>query len=195
MPITSKIKVGDQIWLRDQTKGTKEPFVTGDVIKSQQDGKRITARNNKTKEEITCDLATADIFAANPKDNFANDHCALIHLNEPCILENSRGRYMTDEIYTYTGKILVALNPFGPLPLYGEEKMKVYIDKDTGAKGCPPHLYAMAEQSYKHVKRHKARRAWSCRASRARARPRRPSTSCATSPSAPNRSAARPQAS
>ena len=27
--------------------------------------------------------------------------------------------------------------------------MKVYIDKDTGAKGCPPHLYAMAEQSYK----------------------------------------------
>jgi len=27
MPITSKIKVGDQIWLRDQTKGTKEPFV------------------------------------------------------------------------------------------------------------------------------------------------------------------------
>ena len=34
-----------------------------------------------------------DIFAANPKDNFAPDHCALIHLNEPCILENSRGRY------------------------------------------------------------------------------------------------------
>ena len=33
-----------------------------------------------------------DIFAANPKDNFAPDHCALIHLNEPCILENSRGR-------------------------------------------------------------------------------------------------------
>ena len=29
------------------------------MIKSQQDGKRITARNNKTKEEITCDLATA----------------------------------------------------------------------------------------------------------------------------------------
>ena len=34
--------------------------------------------------------------------------------------------------------------------------MKIYIDKDTGAKGCPPHLYAMAEQSYKHVKRHKS---------------------------------------
>jgi len=32
MPITSKIKVGDTVWLRDQTKGTKEPFVTGEVV-------------------------------------------------------------------------------------------------------------------------------------------------------------------
>ena len=49
----------------------------------------------------------------------AADHCALIQLNEPCILENTRLRYMQDEIYTYTGKILVALNPFGPLKIYG----------------------------------------------------------------------------
>ena len=27
MPVTSKIKVGDSVWLRDNTKGTKEPFV------------------------------------------------------------------------------------------------------------------------------------------------------------------------
>jgi len=27
MPIVSKIKVGDATWLRDNSKGTKEPFV------------------------------------------------------------------------------------------------------------------------------------------------------------------------
>ena len=116
MPVTSKIKVGDSVWLRDNTKGTKEPFVTASVINSQQGGKRITAKNSKTNEEVICDLSSADIFPANPTDQTAPDHCALIHLNEPCILENSRKRYMTKEIYTYTGKILVALNPFDPRP-------------------------------------------------------------------------------
>ena len=78
-------------WPRDNTKGTKEPFVTASVINSQQGGKRITAKNSKTNEEVICDLSSADIFPANPADQFAPDHCALIHLNEPCILENSRG--------------------------------------------------------------------------------------------------------
>jgi len=156
MPITSKLKVDDKVWLRDNSKNTKTPFIVSTVINSQQGGKRITAKNSKTNEEVICDMSSADIFPANPFDQFAPDHCALIHLNEPCVLENSRGRYLSDQIYTYVGKILVALNPFASLPIYGEDIMKNYIDKDTGAKGCPPHLYAMGEQSYKHVKRMKA---------------------------------------
>ena len=155
MPITSKIKLDDDVWLRDSTKGTKEPFVKAKVINSQQGGKRITAKNSKTGEEVICDLSSADIFPANPADQFAPDHCALIHLNEPCVLENSRGRYMEDKIYTYTGKILVALNPFGPLPIYSEDIMAKYKDKDIGAKGLDPHVYAMGEAAFKHVKRHK----------------------------------------
>ena len=69
---------------------------------------------------MICDLSSADIFPANPADQFAPAHCALIHLNEPCILENSKLRFVEGQIYTYTGKILVALNPFAQLPIYGE---------------------------------------------------------------------------
>ena len=43
MPIVSKIKTGDATWLRDNSKGTKEPFVKAEVTNSQQGGKRITA--------------------------------------------------------------------------------------------------------------------------------------------------------
>ena len=76
--------------------------------------------------------------------------------SQPCILENTRLRYNENQVYTYTGKILVALNPFGPLPgVYGEDVMQKYIDKDVGAKGVDPHVYAMGEASFKHVKRWK----------------------------------------
>ena len=35
MPIVSKIKTGDATWLRDNSKGTKEPFVKAEVTNSQ----------------------------------------------------------------------------------------------------------------------------------------------------------------
>jgi myosin heavy subunit len=148
-----KVKVGDSVWLRGG-KGS-DPFVQATIGNVQQNGARITVKRAAGGEE-TLDTAKADFFPSNEKDLMTSDHCALIHLNEPCVLENTRLRYQKDKIYTYTGKILVALNPFGSLPIYGEKIMEKYIDKDTGAKGCPPHLYAMGEQSYKHVKRHKA---------------------------------------
>jgi hypothetical protein len=42
----------------------------------------------------------------------------LNDLNEPTILHNLRNRYKKNEIYTYVGTILIAVNPFKLLPLY-----------------------------------------------------------------------------
>jgi len=126
------------------------------VTNVQQNGARVTVRRAQGGPEETLDTSKHDIFPANVQGLTTNDHCALIHLNEPCVLENSKLRFLRDEIYTYTGKILVALNPFGPLPVYGESQMATYVDKEIGAKGLSPHLYAMGEAAYKHVKRHKS---------------------------------------
>ena len=149
-----KTKEKDKVWLRGAAKG-KEPFVHGVVTNVQQNGARVTVKRADTKEEETLDSAKADIFPANESDLMTDDHCALIHLNEPCVLENTRMRYTKDKIYTYTGKILVALNPFGPLSIYTDAIMAKYKDKDIGAKGLDPHVYAMGEAAFKHVKRHK----------------------------------------
>ena len=53
---------------------------------------RITVKR-VTGEEETLDTAKADMFPSNDKNMVTNDHCALIHLNEPCVLENTRLRY------------------------------------------------------------------------------------------------------
>lgn len=111
------MKPEEPVWLRG-AKGSAELFIPAKVVSVQQAGARVTVeKRDKTTEVL--DRNKADVFPANADGATANDHCALIHLNEPCILENTRLRYDKGEIYTYTGKILVALNPFGDLPLYG----------------------------------------------------------------------------
>ena len=93
--------------------------------RSPPSGARVTVKRDGSSAEEALDAAKADIFPANEAGMMTNDHCALIHLNEPCILENSRLRFDKEKIYTYTGKILVALNPFAKLSIYGKSALPV----------------------------------------------------------------------
>lgn len=46
-----------------------------------------------------------------------DDLIVLTHLHEPAILFTLQERYLVDTIYTYTGPILLAINPFWRVPL------------------------------------------------------------------------------
>jgi len=52
-----------------------------------------------------------------------NDMARLSHLNEPSVLANLRERYSKDNIYTYSGLFLIAVNPYKSLPIYTKEVM------------------------------------------------------------------------
>uniref|UniRef100_A0A7N0RFE5 Myosin motor domain-containing protein n=1 Tax=Kalanchoe fedtschenkoi TaxID=63787 RepID=A0A7N0RFE5_KALFE len=77
-----------------------------------------------------------------------DDMTKLSYLHEPGVLENLRIRYELNEIYTYTGNILIAINPFQKLPhLYHGHMMQQY-------KGAPfgelsPHVFAVADVAYR----------------------------------------------
>jgi myosin heavy subunit len=148
------LKIGDAVWLRSE-KGDTEPFTAGTISKVQQGGARLTVQWSNGKE-VVADTAKVDVFPANPPGSMAPDHCALIHLNEPTVLENTRARFVAGGIYTYTGKILIAVNPFADLPIYTQEAMTKYVDRDIGAKGAEPHVYAMGEAAFRFVRRHRA---------------------------------------
>ncbi|KAK2390671.1 myosin-6 [Trifolium repens] len=56
-----------------------------------------------------------------------DDMTRLAYLHEPGVLDNLRSRYDINEIYTYTGNILIAVNPFIRLPhLYDSHMMAQY---------------------------------------------------------------------
>ena len=55
------------------------------------------------------------------------DMTELRNLNEATLLHNMRVRYAKDDsgVYTSTGHILIAINPFRDLSIYGEKKVRV----------------------------------------------------------------------
>ena len=80
------------------------------------------------------------------------DMTTLAYLNEPSVLWNLKVRYQTDDIYTDTGSILIAVNPFAPMPhLYGLHMMEQYRGMVLGE--LSPHVYAIADESYRQMRR------------------------------------------
>mmetsp|Transcript_5020 Transcript_5020/g.11043 ORF Transcript_5020/g.11043 Transcript_5020/m.11043 type:complete len:1631 (-) Transcript_5020:83-4975(-) len=100
----------------------------------------------------------ADVLGMPP-----GDLVEMTHLHEPAIVHALRTRYEKDIIYTNTGAILLALNPFKKLDhLYTREMMELYWREDGGSgsssgggeegretkEKLPPHAYAVAENAY-----------------------------------------------
>uniref|UniRef100_A0A2C9JCM7 non-specific serine/threonine protein kinase n=1 Tax=Biomphalaria glabrata TaxID=6526 RepID=A0A2C9JCM7_BIOGL len=74
-------------------------------------------------------------------------------LDEESIVNQLHSRYNQDEIYTYIGDILLAVNPFITLPIYTEEYIRRYIHSTKAEH--PPHIFAVADQSYQMMTHNK----------------------------------------
>ncbi|OUM67083.1 hypothetical protein PIROE2DRAFT_66016 [Piromyces sp. E2] len=80
-----------------------------------------------------------------------DDLTLLSHLHEPAVLHNVKIRYNQQQIYTYSGIVLIALNPFQSLPIYTPDIMRAYSGKRRGE--LEPHLFAIAEEAYRNMLR------------------------------------------
>ncbi|XP_032337063.1 unconventional myosin-Vc isoform X1 [Camelus ferus] len=81
-----------------------------------------------------------------------NDLTALSYLHEPAVLHNLRIRFAESKlIYTYSGIILVAMNPYKQLPIYGDAIIHAYSGQNVG--DMDPHIFAVAEEAYKQMAR------------------------------------------
>ncbi|CAM9925150.1 unnamed protein product, partial [Heterosigma akashiwo] len=75
--------------------------------------------------------------ASLPEGTDVEDLIELTHLHEPAILYTLSERYDAEQIYTYTGPILLAVNPFRAVSLYSSERLQRY-QADGQAKYADP---------------------------------------------------------
>lgn len=81
----------------------------------------------------------------------AEDLTSLSYLNEPAVLQAIKIRYSQLNIYTYSGIVLIATNPFQRVEqLYSQDIIQAYAGKRRGE--LDPHLFAIAEDAYRCMK-------------------------------------------
>jgi myosin V len=107
-------------------------------------------RGNSGKKNVeTRQLLPRSI--AHAGKNMYDDMDDMPDLNEAAVLENIRHRFHIDLIYTRTGPILIAMNPFKWLQIYGEGTIQQYHQCNEVNK-LPPHCFGIGEQSYRAMK-------------------------------------------
>ncbi|RLN39212.1 hypothetical protein C2845_PM01G44460 [Panicum miliaceum] len=99
-------------------------------VKAVVDGRKVLPRDTEA------DLGGVD------------DMTKLVYLHEPGVLCNLARGYTLNEIYTYTGHILIAVNPFAKLShMYNMHMMEQY--RGVQFSELSPHVFAIADASYK----------------------------------------------
>ncbi|XP_026794401.1 unconventional myosin-Vb isoform X1 [Pangasianodon hypophthalmus] len=141
-----------RVWIPDP----EEVWKPAEIIKDYKEGESVL--HLKLEDESTLP------YPVGPKDNplpflrnpdilvGENDLTALSYLHEPAVLHNLKVRFLeSNHIYTYCGIVLVAINPYEQLPIYGEEVINAYSGQNMG--DMDPHIFAVAEEAYKQMAR------------------------------------------
>ena len=162
-----------QVWIRDEEQAWVQATVTDKIVDVEGDADR-QVHGKEGEEGHPCTLKlrvdatgavvemqwsgdSADVKMQNISDfgeKSVEDLITLTHLHEPAILHALHTRYDLGLIYTYTGPILIAINPFKRLPLYTDSILEEYYSngllKSQGldVPDLAPHVSAYCKHTY-----------------------------------------------
>jgi myosin V len=162
------MEIGMKVWAA----GGPDLWQQGTVMKK-------TRKGDSYELEVTLDKGGSKVYntSANDEDEIEElklrnvagqatiyegrdvaDLTQLTHLHEPAILHSLHMRYNENQIYTYTGPILLAVNPFQKVAQYSDKILNSY--KVDGERRCydpnhqetmAPHVYALADKAYRNM--------------------------------------------
>lgn len=123
----------------------KELYKPAYVVEENKTMIKTRSETNQLEE-----FKITEVFKMNPsKFDLVDDLAFLSHLNEPSVLNNLKKRYEENQIYTYSGLFLIALNPYKKLGLYSDEiKRDISMKK---YKESAPHIFSVANEAYREL--------------------------------------------
>ena len=141
-------KVGDLMWARMPPKHP-EVYEKTQVLEVVAGTKVKVKLPSGAVEEY----AMTELLPCNTESDL-DDVCALTFLSEAAVLDCVRSRFLKKKIYTWVARILIAMNPFERLNIYGDDAKQQYATLDPRA--APPHTRensaAMSSSEPKHVR-------------------------------------------
>ncbi|KAK2408469.1 P-loop containing nucleoside triphosphate hydrolase superfamily protein [Trifolium repens] len=135
------IKMKLRVWCR-QPRGQWE---LGSIQSTSGEEASVSLSNGKVLKMFRSELVPAnpDILEG------ADDLIKIAYLNEPSVLHNLRFRYSREMIYSKAGPVLIALNPFKDLQIYGNNHVSSYRQQSVDT----PHVYGMVDAAYNQMMR------------------------------------------
>uniref|UniRef100_A0A673JZA9 Unconventional myosin-Va-like n=1 Tax=Sinocyclocheilus rhinocerous TaxID=307959 RepID=A0A673JZA9_9TELE len=141
-----------RVWIPDTTEVWRSAELTKDyklgdtVLHLQLEDETDFEYKLDPKSGVLPPLRNPDILVGE------NDLTALSYLHEPAVMHNLRVRFTDSKlIYTYCGIILVAINPYESLQIYGSDIINAYSGQNMG--DMDPHIFAVSEEAYKQMAR------------------------------------------
>ncbi|KAL3603525.1 hypothetical protein D5086_004384 [Populus alba] len=139
----ANVEIGSHVWVEDP----EVAWIDGIVINIEQDQVEVQTSDGKTVAVSSSRIYPNDVEAPS---GGVDDMTRLQYLHEPAVLHNLATRYEINEIYTYSGNILIAVNPFQPLShLYDDYMMERY--KGAPIEGLSPHVFTIADVAYREM--------------------------------------------
>ncbi|KAJ4958781.1 hypothetical protein NE237_025892 [Protea cynaroides] len=137
------ITVGSHLWVEDP----EVAWIDGEVFRI--DGQEIHVKTTNGKKVVT-DVSKVFLRDIEAPTVGVNDMTKLTYVHEPGVMQNLATRYEHNEIYTYAGNILIAINPFQNLPhLFDTRTMERY--KGAAFGELSPHVFAVADVAYRSM--------------------------------------------
>lgn len=132
---------GQWVWIPDKDHG----YLAAMVLEETKDKEHYEVRTQEQKIKSTVNKSDAIKVSYATLTQTEDDLVHCEDMSEPFVLHNLRQRLKEKQIYTSIGDVLVVMNPYTTLPLYGRDQIEDYTNSSISADPMRPHIFKTAD--------------------------------------------------